>query len=234
MLCDCGYAGRGRSAGEGLLRLSANRGACVLLAVLFLSAGCEKLPTYRYKVTVKVDTPRGPRTGSSIIEIGGRLEPKLLPDMAGASLKVRGEAAIIELPNGRLLFALLGATSTGASPLLLQRRLLTPQEQSLPYAEFGRVLAHAHRSTSLDPKDYPLLVTFSDLRRPETIQVVTPDGVSVVSPGARIVAVTIATTEELVPRHTVTSKLPWLKQAINLPVEDRGSRIVLTNSDFIQ
>lgn len=41
----------------------------MVLSALLLSGCGDETPTYRYRMTVDVETPEGPRTGSSVIEV---------------------------------------------------------------------------------------------------------------------------------------------------------------------
>lgn len=68
----------------------------------------DPTPTYRYRLTVEVETPEGLRTGSSVIEVDTRQTRFALnPSAAGVSERVRGEAVAVDLPGRRTLFALL-------------------------------------------------------------------------------------------------------------------------------
>lgn len=82
----------------------ASRG-CRLLFLLFLAlplVGCgEDLGAYRFRLTVEIDTPTGIRSGSSVLEavysrFGGN-----------AHAELRGQAVVVDLGNGRDVFALM-------------------------------------------------------------------------------------------------------------------------------
>lgn len=76
---------------------------------LSLIAGCgDRLPTYRYRLTVEVETPEGLRIGSSVIEVRthkGAAFPG--PEAATAQVQVRGEAVAVDLGYRGVVFALL-------------------------------------------------------------------------------------------------------------------------------
>lgn len=63
--------------------------------------------SYRFRMTVEVDTPDGLKTGSSVYEVTaeGRWSP--LPETQSSFLGERGEAVAVEIAPGRTLFALL-------------------------------------------------------------------------------------------------------------------------------
>ena len=75
------------------------------LALLGLT-GCGKpeFPDYRYRLTVEVDTPQGLRTGSSVIEVHSVREHGYMERLLTTA---KGEAVAVDLPGGKVLFALL-------------------------------------------------------------------------------------------------------------------------------
>ena len=85
-----------------------------LLAVGLSTAACAGMAGFsnekiRYKMTVKVQTPEGIRTGFAIREAGRYTEPSILPDQGGTMYNLtRGEAVVIDLGQRGVLFALLG------------------------------------------------------------------------------------------------------------------------------
>ena len=77
----------------------------VVAAITLGLSGCTKADSYRYRLTVEVDTPQGLRTGSSVIEVGFLKIPDWLPNGGGVSIKYRGEAVAVDLPDGQIVFA---------------------------------------------------------------------------------------------------------------------------------
>lgn len=83
----------------------------ILLPVLLLY-GCYSLfnPTYswRQKLTLVVETPEGPKTGASVVGISVTFRAfRPLPDIPVSYYSYRGEATVVDLGDGRYLFALL-------------------------------------------------------------------------------------------------------------------------------
>lgn len=77
-----------------------------------LPPGCasasDEAGTYRYRLTVEVETPDGLKTGSSVFQIRGQEASKsAFPSPGLLTYRIFGEAVAIELPHGRTLFALL-------------------------------------------------------------------------------------------------------------------------------
>ena len=84
----------------------------VMAAFTLLLAACglgpDPTPDYRYLLTVAVETPDGPKTGSSVIEVETSVAGEYsLPTPGRVSHKVRGEAVAVDLGDGQVLFALL-------------------------------------------------------------------------------------------------------------------------------
>ena len=88
--------------------------AAVLASLLLSLAGCEMLGfrtwSWHQKLTVTVETPDGPRSGSAVSAAWFQMTPKWagVGDSAGASnSSLSGEAVVVDLGEGRYLFALL-------------------------------------------------------------------------------------------------------------------------------
>jgi hypothetical protein len=190
----------------------------IFAAAVGISAlsGCTPLPSYRYEITVEVDTPSGLRTGSSVVEISARREPKLLPEMSGVRVSYQGEATAVDLPNGRTIFALLEGVTSYGYPQWIASSLLTPEEQAaISPSEAGRVLSAARRAVELPRRAYPLLVTFRDSANPATIEGVDPDALTQFGSGVRLRRITISSTEKPVT-EAIQKKLPWLSAETRL------------------
>jgi hypothetical protein len=92
------------------------------------------------------------------------------------------------------------------------------------------------------PKDrWPMLVTFDDIAKPETVRGVNPDDLAAVfGEGVRLKAVTLEITEEAVTDEALDALLPWLEtypEATLLPKIDPNDwslRATLRHGDFIR
>lgn len=80
----------------------------VAVAALMLTACGSGLPDYRYKMTVHVATPDGDRTYSSVRGIHTEYVSSIMSS-SGRTIKdtLQGEAVIMDLPDGRTVYALL-------------------------------------------------------------------------------------------------------------------------------
>jgi hypothetical protein len=83
--------------------------AIVVSAGSMAVAGCsEWFPvSYRYRVTVEVETPWGLRTGSNVMEASVAKHSLRIGDSGGHRQTLRGEAVILDFPNGAVMFALI-------------------------------------------------------------------------------------------------------------------------------
>lgn len=190
--------------------------AVLLCAMLALTGWVANTVTYRYKLTLTVDTPDGIKSAYSVVEVDSTIT------VAGGGLlhSVKGEALYLDLGQ-RPLIALLGCHWdcqkrgyyhwTYNHPAKLMVRLMDPQ--SADYRMEGiRKLAKHRGPLTLTTADLPSLVTFEDAGRPASIKKVDPDDLSAsFGPGVRWKQMTIEVTDE--PRTVgIADKLPWIKR----------------------
>ncbi|MCJ8190236.1 hypothetical protein [Sphingomicrobium aestuariivivum] len=188
--------------GAGVGTLFAALGACNIF----------RSPSYRFRLTVNVDTPDGIRTGSSICEVKADRGTDLSTGGQTQGVKMRGEAAIVELPDDRLLVALLLTNN----PLL--RDVGKASLRTLDGGFDGKKYNSAKRiedAGSIGPvdmpePDLPVLVTFEDPTDPESLKVVDPsDLASTFGAGYSLESITMETTQDRVTDH-VPEFFPWL------------------------
>lgn len=168
--------------------------------------------TYRYRMTVEVETPDGVRTGSSVIEVRTYDSPRFPgPEAAGVRSRVRGEAVAVDLPGGGTLFALLrGENGQGAEnyawALLpeLPNKGATPEARRANYSALRTV----ERRVELQRDNQPRLVTFRDISDPKTVEPVDPDDLNKsFGPGYSLHRITVQITDEPVT-FTIEQQLP--------------------------
>lgn len=157
--------------------------ATVIFAILFALFGWTSV-SWHQRLTVTVDTPAGPASGSSVSEAWRSYYHgiKLLPEGGGVSNGFRGEAVVIEVLPGRYLFALLygkfGERSNGDADnwLVTTFRLRSDTLNSMTSWDLRRIVWGEPRDTPipLPPEAMPLLVTFDDLSDPLSIRLVDP------------------------------------------------------------
>ena len=197
-----------------------------IVAILFGTAALAanqyllKDSTIRYRMTVEVETPQGPRSGSSIVEAKVIRELPLM-GADGVVYRIRGEAVVVDLPGGDALFALLGnepyhvALPTNG---LRRGRSDPPGAPELDARERDAADWPALRSArpliTLAPVDYPMLVRFQDIADPSSVERVEPLNLGAsFGTGLHLLRITIQPTDEEA-RARVEQRLPWLNTSI--------------------
>jgi hypothetical protein len=140
--------------------------------------------SWHQRLTVIVDTPNGEVSGSAVTEVTktDTSGPLVLPQASGVHGEIRGEAVVVEVLPGRWLFALLsgGDNYKGDTGQLVYSAFRlgegrTASEQSYE-ANMADVLAQPlDTPVPVPPEAYPMLVTFDDITKPETVREVDPD-----------------------------------------------------------
>jgi hypothetical protein len=191
-----------------------------------LVAGCTEKYTYRYRVTVEVDTPQGLRSGSSVWETTA-WEGSGIPDTAIRSQE-KGEAVALNLPGGTL-FALLRDPKLGydyAKGIVeghLDRHPLPDVPMGKDWKESRRLIAKAKPAFELAPDEYPLLVRFGDTSNSASIEQVSPtDLAAQFGQGIRLRRITVAVTDEEPVIGPIRHRLPWLSDDQNSDRRTKG------------
>jgi hypothetical protein len=133
-------------------------------------------------------------------------------DSSSTSVRVTGEALAVEVMQGRWLFALLkgGEGWQGDAGLNAGFAIAVPLGHFARSAEGARDVVGFPKDTPLElPREaWPLLVTFDDVAKPETVQEVDPaDLAAVFGEGVRLKAVTLEITREAVTEGRVDQVL---------------------------
>ncbi|MBX3581499.1 MAG: hypothetical protein KF810_06370 [Rhizobiaceae bacterium] len=181
-------------------------GGCMALA------GCYFLGfkhwQWNQRLILEVDTPQGVVSGGSVVTIKVGSSPKWAPGAGAGGMSghvAAGEASFVEVAPGQYLFALLDGGT-----------------EQIPYYTFFPVGDHdrERQATELEtlfdvrrvPRDqYPLLVTFTDINDPTTVQRVDPDNLAATfGPGVSLRQITLEITDEKVMNGPVKTLLPWL------------------------
>jgi hypothetical protein len=219
---------------------------CALtLAALLAACGLiDETPTYRYRLAVEVDTPQGLKTGSSVIEVDThRNETSWNPQARGLWHKVRGEAAAVDLGEGRVLFALLRSEDSVDWPAQILF-LTTPyavEAEDKFLATFERMLAReeavelppdlAACISSSEASARPMLVTFRDLADPTSVERVdTEDLAASFGEGFALRRITVQLTDDPVTEG-IEDRLAWLGQlsGMGLEAEDFPENVPVGN-----
>lgn len=192
------------------------------LLLFFLLGACNEFPSYRYRLTVVVDTPEGPKQGSTVIEVHTHTEPLPGPHI---QLSAVGEAAVIDLGQRGLLFALPRGDPDLDWASQVYTYLTPPPPKGLSTSEVASYSVDAARNSktpiklpryfttsdpSLIPSGYPLLVRFQDPSDYRTLERVDPDNLAATfGTRVRLRKMTVQITQDDRERRVIRY-LPWL------------------------
>lgn len=195
----------------------------VLALGLFLAfQGCfgSSSISWNQRLTLVIETPQGEVrgsavTGRNVVNSTGAMLP---PDARGPRGDVTGEAVVIEVMPGRWLFALIDGSDSVLRtakgwPEAAYGLSSAADGRQRDYWEQMRVLKNQPLDTPvpLPPEAWPMLVTFDDITKPETVREVDPEDLAAVfGEGVRLKAVTLEITEEAVSVGRVERVLGWL------------------------
>lgn len=185
-------------------------GAAASIISLATSSCALGWASYRFKVTVEVDTPEGLRTGSSVMQISAAPGFRI-GDSSGLSARLSGEAVAIDLPGGTI-FMLLNDLNGHGGLLGNVTSQFVPDSKRGNYADVVKKLGEKGaigRSALLNRDRYPLFVYFEDLTNPLTIKpIVNAEGSTVFGERISIRAVRLEITNANIS-YNIKSRLKW-------------------------
>lgn len=150
---------------------------CLCSLVLFFSAYAlwamgYPSASWRYKITVELETPEGAKSGFAVRALKFKSEPKIFPEQPGFNLSTRGEAVAVDIGERGVVFALVSDVMTYAF--------------SNPYNHLGNVQDYKKyiafyndleigQEAVLPKKHWPKFVMFEDIDDPISIKLVYGD-----------------------------------------------------------
>lgn len=180
-------------------------------------AGCGTNHSWNQKLTVKVNTPNGEKTGSAVTRVSVTVGRQFATDRI-LSFGVRGEAAIVDLGAGKYIFALLSSSGPGSTEYLADNTLGHLVRIDQNQDEVSRLNAKysayekLRGAVPVPSKNYTLLVTFADINNPKSVREIKSNNlVDAFGAGYSLKAVTLEITDEEVTEE-IEEKLPWLNQ----------------------
>ncbi|MBX9660901.1 MAG: hypothetical protein K2X00_20285 [Nitrospiraceae bacterium] len=181
------------------------------LTLPLLVAGCGRGKSLRIKQTVIVKTPEGVKTGSAVCEIATFETYDLMYDSWGSDAKLKGEATIVDLPNGKVLLTLLYPEPVIAIMQTLDRAF---PRNSDPIASAERIAARrdAVSSVAIAREHYPILVTFRNPADPMSVETVDPLKLTEkFGLGYELVEINVQATDEPVTQK-IEMRFTWLNR----------------------
>ncbi|MCB2077622.1 MAG: hypothetical protein KDE55_07980 [Novosphingobium sp.] len=189
--------------------------AAICLALIFLSACKSNVSEYRFEMTVEVETPDGLKTGSSVYAVRAGNKTRLTSEEGTRSLSQRGEAVAVDVAPGKTLFALLKTNAHWGDVASLSMQALDPRFTKR-YDSVGTAARLAARDATappaiVDPAIYPMLVTFTDIDDPTSVQLVDPDDLAATfGDGYALKRITVRITDAPVTTE-IERRLGWLE-----------------------
>ncbi len=187
-----------------------------MIFFVFLFAGMGLwwylFPSYSWhqKMTVEVEVNGQVYSGSSVVEmtVSDRPPFPLVHGGAGRDLDMRGEAVVVELPESRYLFALLTFNAFLARDVFEE---FHGEAMKGMRERWAKVISDLRETRDIAPKDYPLLVTFTDISDPKTVREVDPANLAATfGPGVLLKRLRLEITDEDVTEEKIESVLGWL------------------------
>ena len=195
--------------------------------------GCNEMfrKSFRFKMTVEVETPQGLRTGSGVMEVSAAKTTKILPEQNAVSTIFKGEAVLVDLPGGTL-FALVSDIGSGYSLASASVKSFDPLTgpEGKYVASIGKLGETSSLGRSVPIRDMPKLVRFRDIRDPKTVELVDPDDLAKsFGPGVQLKSIVLTVVDEPVTTG-IENQLGWLSKYPEPRLSPNYSEI--THGDF--
>ena len=139
--------------------------ATALMGVMMLSGCSGESWSWHQKLTVEIETPQGLVSGSAVTKVSWGEVDSFSHNYPAS---YHGEASVVDLGNGRYLFALIGE---GTKYLAFRTFNGGPGIGEKIFADMARSLG----SAPVSRQHYPMLVTFTDINDPKTVKRVDPN-----------------------------------------------------------
>ena len=168
--------------------------------------------SYRFRMTVEVDTPGGPLPASSVYEVSARYRAELQPGGNKREWTERGEAVVVPLPDNRTMFALLRTGAIHEDLVGLSMTALDPAFHNDVVESASRIArGEGTRSSAVVERQlYPMMATFLEPADPRSVKEVDADNLAMsFGPGTQLRRIVVELTDEPVTTGML-ARLPWL------------------------
>lgn len=186
-------------------------GGMLISGLATLTGGCKLLgsrSSYRFRMTVEVQTPQGMKTGSSVYKGTAYRSTVLTSEEKPGGGGLTGQAITVELPSGPI-FVLLKMPRAGRSLQAAATLALAPEARGGDLDDYISAVGKlggwtGSAKAELPREDWPLMVRFRDLSDPMSVENVSPEAIGV----KRIV---VETTSDDVTKG-IEKRLAWLQR----------------------
>jgi hypothetical protein len=182
--------------------------------------GFWRTASYRYKLTLTVDTPDGVKSAFNVVDVSFFYKNLIVLNLRGTSVTITGGALYLDLgPGKRPLIALLTKDDVRSTTIRWDLDQPTSLLTRLTGGNANRenefvITARFHRMPGpyeIQADALPDLVTFADIADPKTVLAVDPHNLSgALENDVRWKRITIEVTNARVTGE-IENRLPWLK-----------------------
>ncbi len=156
------------------------------LTTLALSGcGVGRDASYRFKMTVEVETPQGVKSGSGVMEVTAHKQVQYTSETRPLVTGLKGEAVVVETPSGPIFVLLKMPEGDGLDTLhAAATYALTPDLSPGGWEMFWKAMGRISRSWStlrgeVPRANWPMMVRFGDINDPKSVQAVDPQAAGV-------------------------------------------------------
>lgn len=204
-----------RTLGKVAAKVAAIVGLLVLVLWVFVSTTWPSY-TFRYRLICDVEVDGQSHTGSSVFEVTWQTEPAM--SASRWSIQVEGDAVVVDLGNhGALLIPNSWVQTKEPSGAMMPYVAFWAFKDQLPSFSRGtftqsalKALLRVRGKTKLAADDLPQFVWLKNINDPNSAQIITPNQFpQVIGGNARLVSLSVETTDEKPTQHSLSSRLPW-------------------------
>jgi hypothetical protein len=136
--------------------------------------------SYRFRMTVEVETPQGIKTGSSVYQVRAMNRTDIGSEAAKREWLMDGQALVIDMPDGRAIFVLMKTEDSSINDLAkMSMKTLDPAFKNDIVESAGRLGGWSTHAGEVPRQYYPLMVRFRDLNDPKSVERVDPKAAGV-------------------------------------------------------
>lgn len=187
-------------------------GLALVVGLPLVLTGCGESYSWNQKLTVEVNTPGSVVSASSVTSVRYVLNAGLMDLWDGRGVYATGEAATIDLGDGKYVFALLKNSKRleGATHWAFYA---FPSEERKSWPLIGPMIERSGLRFELNGDNQPMLVTFDDINDPTSVKEVDPANLAATfGPGYSLQSITLEITDDPVTEGDVENVLVWLNE----------------------
>ncbi len=181
------------------------------IILMWLLGGCQENYTWFQRMTIIVDTPQGVVSASNVVKTGWTKNDSLgAANGAAWRYGPRGEAVVVPLGGGRYLFALTMKDEYAGN---IAGQVLFKQDGRVWGTDKFKAITAHKGALDVSFSRAPMLVTFDDITKPETVKLVDPANLSATfGEGYALKSISVEIADEKVTEGAVGKVLGWLKE----------------------